>query len=326
MYENPEVFQNTAVIIPVYFEPEVEADRIGSILESTFRHQELFCLRENLLAVVDSGSAAEAVFRESVAGSALQGVRVHSLQKNRCKAGAVKEGLEILLDQTRAEYFVTRDCDGDHFLEDLPRLINFLLHCRNLTGNENICVMGSRASLAKPMGWVRQEWENLTNDFITGLLSLKLAVEGRVLDQRFWNGSPPDIQSGYRVYSREAARLAVQGLKKLPEKREILKFACEFEPFIDLSLAGGLFCQVNRLTLVEQPVSSYQGTDYSLAYGSYLGHATSRLGVEFDKSLLLFDNAISRSPLFYTDYREEVLKCRSFLDDTTQAPAQAPFV
>lgn len=326
MYRNPDVFQRIAVVVPVHFSPEEDAGLIRGILEKTFLNQGLACPRENILAVVDIGTAAEEIFKSASSESALFGIKVHTLQKNRCKAGAVREGLEILLQETSAEYFTTRDCDGDHFVEDMPRMVDFLAHASKASGNRSVCIMGSRASLEKPMGWVRQEWERLTNDILTGMISLKMGESGRVMDQRFWNGCPPDIQSGYRVYSREAAATAVSGLLNLPEERAILNFACEFEPFVDITLNGGFFCQVNRLTLVEQPVSSYRNADFALDYGSYLKHAGSKMKLHPEGVLQLADNALSRSPLFYTDHRHELLQFREILAGSN-GPGffQAPF-
>ena len=325
MYNNPDIFQQIAVVIPIHFRPEEDVDLIRGILEKTFRNQDLVCPRKNILAVVDKGSKAEGVFLDSNSVSTLHGIRVHTLQKNRCKAGAVREGLEVLLRDTGSEYFVTRDCDGDHFVEDLPRLVHFLVHAIKVSGNRKACVMGSRSSLEKPMGWVRQEWEKLTNDFLTAVIRLKLASGGRVLDERFWNGSPPDIQSGYRVYSRSAAETAVKGLSALPEDRHILNFACEFQPFIDICLENGFFCQVNRLTLVEQPVSNYGNADYAKDYGSYLAYAAEYLKLNRETAVLAFDNALSRNALFFTDFRDELIRCRSILGGNLEPPLHAPF-
>ena len=326
MYKTPDILEKVAVLIPVYFKPGEDPKLIRGILEDTFRHQASICRSENLLAVVDRNSAAERIFREAGEQSPLYGVKIHILRENRCKAGAVREGLENLLSRTDAEYFATRDCDGDHFIEDLPRLVHFLLYASDLTGNQTVCVMGSRASLEKPMGWIRQEWENLTNDFLTSAIAFRLAENLGVIDQRFWNGNPPDIQSGYRLYSRRAARIAADSLGALPEDRHILKFACEFEPFVDISLQGGFFCQVNRLTLVEQPVSSFSDSNYALDYGSYLKYLVNKLDINLDTALLLFDNALSKRSLFFTDHRRELLECRSLLEDEPSIPLQAPFV
>lgn len=327
MYIDSELPGRISVLVPVHFREDEEPELIRRILDNTFRHQELFCHQKNILAVVDQGTVAETILRNAGSKDSFNGVRIHSLRKNRCKAGAVREGLEVLLEDNSLDLFVTRDCDGDHFIEDLPRMASFLEYASAETGNPKCCVMGSRTSLEKPMGWVRKEWELLTNDILTGMLKCKLGKDGRVMDERLWNGHPPDIQSGYRAFTRQAAKSAVESLKRLPEDRAILKFACEFEPFVDISLEGGLFCQINRLTLVEQPVSNFSDSDFAAEYGSYIKYLAGRLGISGHSSALLFDNALSRSSLFFTEYRTELYKCREIIaGNNVNQPVQPPFV
>jgi len=327
MYDDLELFHRIAVLIPVHFRPEEDPQLIRDILDNTFRHQELFSPRENTLAVVDRDTVAEEILRGAESNESFYGTRILTLQKNRCKAGAVREGLELLLENETLEFFITRDCDGDHFIEDIPRMVSLLEHASRITDNTNLCVMGARASLDKPMGYVRREWELLTNDILTGMLKCRMGRDGRVMDERLWNGLPPDIQSGYRAYSRDAAIKAVECLKRLPEDRTILKFACEFEPFVDINLNGGVFGQINRLTLVEQPVSSFADSDFSLEYASYLKYLAERLSMTAESSLVLFDNALSRCSLYFTDHRDELHRCREIIAGRSiPPPIQPPFV
>lgn len=327
MYMSPDIRERVAVVIPVHFPAEADIDQIKSILENTFLNQADLCPQENILAVVEENSAAEGIFKSAPPNSPLSGVRIYSLTKNRCKAGAIQAGLEFMLRETACDFFVTRDCDGDHFLEDIPRMVHLLIDIFAKTANPLICVMGSRSSLAKSMGWIRQEWEYLTNDFLTALLDIKLGSQGRVVDQRFWNGVAPDIQSGYRVYSRSAAEATVSCLEKLPDDRNILKFSCEFEPFVEISLLDGIFAQVNRLALVEQPISSYRNSDFALEYGSYLHYRADKSGISPETALRIFDNVLSRRELFFTDHRADLLRCRELLGNGDQSIfLQSPFV
>ena len=170
-----EAREKLAVVVPVYFEPSVGKETILPILQNVFKDSELFCRPECLVAVVDRDSKAEELLQSSANGP-LPGLRVHQLQKNRAKAGAIREGLQVLLDTTRAEYFVTRDCDGDHILEDIPRMVSLAEDVRLQTGREVVTVMGVRPSLEKPMSWARQEWELLTNLILLELSSFLLVL------------------------------------------------------------------------------------------------------------------------------------------------------
>lgn len=316
----------TAVVVPVYFSPEVDGREIRSILENTFADNALFCHPERVLAVVDRETRAEAVLLEAKPDSSFYGLPVHILEVNQGKAGAVREGLSELLKRTDVSYFVTRDCDGDHVIEDLPRMVSLADAIGRDTGKELITVFGVRPSLAKPMGWVREAWERLTNAIFLDAVQFLLAREGRILNQRYWNGYPLDAQSGYRVYSRRAAERAVECLSGLPDDRTLLTFACELLPFVALALEGGVIGQVQRLTLVEQPVSSYRNVSLAGVYGRLLQHLLDRYAISLDQLLEIFDNHLVATPLYFTDFREDLLECRRQLAPEAPPPWLARFL
>jgi glycosyltransferase involved in cell wall biosynthesis len=301
-----EVRASTAVVVPAYFSPEVRSEVVHSILEGVLEDSSVYCRPERLLVVVDRDTITESAVRSL-------GVPHFRLETNRGKGGAIRAGLQHLVGTSDAEYFATRDCDGDHALEDLPRLVSMAREISNLAGAGLAMVMGARPSLAKPMGWLREEWERLTNRVLQDLLAFLLAREGRVIDRRFWGGIEPDIQSGYRVYSREAADAVVQSLAGMPEDPAVWTFACEFLPFADLTLAGATFGQVQRMTLVEQPVTSYGRVDLASAYGCLLGFVADRNGVSRDTLLQLFDNHVPGTALYFSDARNQVERARKIL-------------
>jgi hypothetical protein len=309
-----------AVVVPVHFLSSVPEPQIRDILSSVFGEADLFCRRKHLLAVVDRGTTAEKVLQE------FPGLRIHSLQKNRGKAGAIGSGLAELLETSDARYFATRDCDGDHAQEDLSRLVSLAAYVERVTGSSRVAVMGARPSLEKPMGWVRDQWERLTNAVLVDLLQYALARGGRVTDRRFWGGSEPDIQSGYRVYSREAAEQTRDVLTGLPEERDILTFACEFVPFADLVAAGGVTAQAQRFTLIEQPVSNYGGVDFGRVYGRLLAYVADRHDVPRPIVRQIFDNRLVGMSLFFTGAREELFKARRLVDANAPRLSSAPFL
>jgi hypothetical protein len=308
-----------AVVVPVYFNPDVSRETILPILEGVFRDSSLFCRPENLLAVVDQDTVAEQILSDPPAGSELKGISWHRLEENRAKAGAVNEGLQRLLEVSNAEYFVTRDCDGDHILEDIPRMISMAVDVQTSAGQDLVAVMGGRPSLEKPMGWLRQEWEFLTNTVMVDLVSFALARQGRVIDRKFWNGLTPDVQSGYRVYSRSAAERTVRSLSSLPDRREVRMLACEPVPFGDLILEGAIFAQVNRLTLVEQPVSSYSRVDFGENYGHLVSFLGDRYEIPREVLVQIVDNAMVSRSIYFTDSRSQLLEFRDLI-----APGEAP--
>ena len=308
-----EVRQRLAVVVPVYFEPSSPRETILPILEGVFRDSEIFCRADSLLAVVDRGTTVEELFTDAPPGSRLRDIPVHRLGKNRAKAGAINEGLQRLLKCSQAEYFVTRDCDGDHLLEDIPRLVSLAVQVEEKTNEEVVAVMGARPSLEKPMGWLRQEWELLTNRILVDLTSYVMARDGQVIDRRFWNGVEPDVQSGYRVYNRAAAERTIACLSSLPEKREILALSCESLPFTELLIQGGVFAQVHRLTLVEQPVSSYSGLNFGESYGHLVAFLGQRYDIPEQILLRIVDNELVSRSMYFTDDREQLLHFRDLV-------------
>ena len=319
------VRRRTAIVVPTYFQPGVPEKKIRSILESTFQDQEVYCPREQVLIVVDCDTTAASVVANAGEDSSLHGIPVHLLERNRAKAGAIEVGLRQLLEATGVEYLVTRDCDGDHRLEDLPRLVAMADFLRQSGREEPLCVMGARPSLEKPMGWVREQWEELTNRVLIDLLSFALAGRKEVLDRRFW-WRPPDIQSGYRLYDRKAAELVVESLAAVPDEVDVRALSCEFIPFADLVMEGAVIGQVDRFTMVEQPVSSYSDTDFPAVYGRLLEFSASHLGIDDSVLLRLFDNRLLNTSLFFTDARAELLRCREILAPQADPVVLPPFV
>ncbi len=301
-----------AVVVPVHFDPSVPENQIYNILEPVFRDQALFCRPERSLVVVDRNTAAERVLSSSPNAS-FSGLPIHVLPKNRAKAGAVAAGLAGVMENSDFQFVITRDCDGDHAAEDIPRLVSMGFDIQEQVENELISVIGARQSLEKPMGWVREQWERLTNRILLDLVRFSLAQAGAVADERFWGGQDPDLQSGYRLYSRKAAEQAVRCLEALPEDRTVWTFSCEYVPFAELMIRGGIFGQVRRLTLVEQPVTSYGSVDLAEAYGRLMVYVGNNYGIPTSVLLQSFDNAVSSLSLFFTDRREELLRCRRLI-------------
>jgi len=306
-----ETRQRVAILVPVYFEPSVEETQVRSILENTFAEHSLFCDQENTLAVVDAGTVAESVLKNSSRRSRLYGIPLCCLEKNHGKTGAVREGLRQLLAQSGAEFFLSRDCDGDHLLTDLPRVVSMADRMEKILAHETVTIFGTRPSLEKPMNWKRQQWEVLTNSVTVDLTEFVVSRRnGRILDRRFWNGYPLDLQSGYRLYSRAAAELAVDSLTVLPDERNVYLMACEMMPFPEISVSGGVVGQVQRATMVEQPVSSYSQVPFARVYADLFLFIAEHYQIPESVLLSSFDNHLVSSQAFFSDLREELLQCR----------------
>lgn len=317
-----ETRDRVSIVVPVHFRPMVAAETIAAILESTFAEHTLFCRLENTVVVVDRDSPAERVLRAAGRGSSLHGLRLHVLDRNLGKTGAIRAGLDRLLKETGSPYLVTRDCDGDNVLEDLPRLASLADQIGSDTGSAKTAVFGARPSLAKPMGWIREQWERLVNQVIVDVVGFLLARAGRVLDRRYWNGYPLDLQGGYRLYSRAAAEIAVGSLTGLPEDPEVYLLACETLPFPALSLEGGVVGQAQVTTRVEQPVSNYSHLSFSRCYGGLLAFIAERYKVPPETMVALFDNRLLDLGAWFSSARGELLECRSRFSPDAPPPVK----
>ncbi len=301
-----ETRRRVGIVLPVYFKPQVPESTIRALLARVLADSEVFCRPENLLVVVDRDTAADRILRE------VPDLRIHRLERNRAKAGAVAAGLHGLLEGSEAEILITRDGDTDHNLEDIPRLASRLVEVQEAAGSP-AAVMGARISLAKPMGWVREQWELLTNGILLDMVSFRLAQRGRVMDRRFWAGLPADIQSGYRAYDRQAAALCAACLHDLPDDRDLLTFSCEFVPFVEILVQGGCFGQVLRSTLVEQPVTSYGDVQFEVTYARLLGYLAQRYGIAPEVLAAMAENHVADSDLLYSDLRGRLDRFLSLL-------------
>ena len=157
------------VVIPVYNESQVIADVID----------EVNGCGSYFIIVVDDGSNDNTF--ETVKGKNVLALR-HRL--NRGKGAAVKTGITAA-NKMRMDVVVTLDGDGQHDPEDIPRLIEPILK------GEVDVVLGSR----------------MTDS--TGMPAIKVIANtiGNVITWLFYGILVTDSQSGFRAYSRYAARI-----------------------------------------------------------------------------------------------------------------------
>ncbi len=318
-----EIRSRVAQLVPVHFTDQVPPAQIHRILEATFADNSYFCSPGQTWVVVDAGTVAESTFRKAGDDSPLRGLNLRSLDANQGKTGAIREGLSWILTESQAEYVVTRDCDGDNRIEDLPRLV---LLADAMSGESPVCVFGCRPSLVKPMNWERLQWESITNQVILELISHLLAQQGQTLVKNYWNQPELDLQSGYRLYDRQSAEIASRSLLALPADREIYLLACEISPLIELSLQGGRVGQVYRSTQVEQPVSSYAAMNFAVFYGKLLAYYAEAYGIERRLLRQMFDNALVESDGMHSDLRTALLECRQIIDATAPSLQRPPLL
>jgi hypothetical protein len=311
------------LVVPVWY-PEDAADALCETLLRTTLADWASCLRPEHVALVVDGvprlAALAERLREELSGGAF---RVLAPAVNQGKGGALVVGWEALLGDPALQFIATRDADGDHFLDDLPHLYRLGEQMVRETGNARVLVIGRRAAVHPPLGWLRGEYEWAANAMLVEALQFSLARGGRVLPRQYWAADLPDLQSGYKLYSRAACEEAVRALRKAVQERpelQPLRRGMEILPFAAGCAAGGITGEAPRVTFSNQPVTSYGRVDRVRFFGDPLAWTLNELEIEPDAARGIIDNALARSALM-TDPagRRELLDLRRHILETLAA-------
>lgn len=307
------------MVIPTWFPSDLPIAEAERLLYTTLTGASS-CVNAEDLVVVSDGSPVASAAAVAVRGrldEAWDGqFLILEIEENEGKGAALEAGICELLERrgTPLEWITVRDADGDHLMDDLPHLYRAGTQLAEENPDRPVCVIGRRNNVHAPLGWLRGELELLLNEALVEGVAYALAGTGRVWDTRYLAERAPDLQSGYKLYSRAAAQLAVTALQDeaatYPDLH-LMRTGMEIVPFVTVAVEGGVFAEVERKTFYDQPVTSYGKVDLAQFYGSKLAWALLRCGVPADQALILLDGALARRPLF-TDPtgREIVLRMR----------------
>ncbi len=306
------------LVVPAWFAPDTSPQLARELLHATLGDLPSCLAPADALVVVDGSPVAAAAARAVLAGLSAGGAppfRIHELPENQGKGAALALGIRLLLEERpQLTWIAIRDADGDHFLDDLPHLYRAGEQVREAYPDRPVWVVGRRSSVHAPLGWIRGEYELLLNEVIVEAVAFARARAGRVWDTRFLIDRVPDLQSGYKLYTAEAARLSLKAIATeataYPDL-DLGRTGMEIVPFVALALNGGICVEGERKTFFDQPVSSYGRADRAAFYGSKLAWALLKCELPAEASARLLDGALARRPLF-TDPagREELLRFR----------------
>lgn len=295
--------EQLGLVIPVWFAPDMSPDQMRRLLAGALADNELFVRPDRLLLVVDGCEHAEGATQQVAEDfEARVGTPPVVLCKetNEGQGGAVCFGFEWLMEHTPVTYFASRDADGDHDIYDLPQLFRLLRRMQELEGSDLVYVLGQRGSLHRPMGFARGEYEWLLNELTVQAVRYELARRGRVPDLRYCSllPSPPDFQSGYKVYTRRTAELFVTALREAdrqePEAR-VLRWGIQFVSTVELLLSGAAAGSLYRLTYDQQPQTTFEDADNRLiAYGQQVAWLFGRLRIPVHVALRWWDETTQR--------------------------------
>lgn len=293
-------------VVPVWVPREMPAETVLEFLRATLADVELFIAPQRLVLVVDGCPHAEAPVRqvaEEVAERAGTRPQVLVCAVNGGKGAAVCLGFERLLEDPAVEALNVRDCDADHDIYDLPQLFRLFERVRaHLRGEaperaDDVFVLGCRGTLTRPMGAARGHLEAVLNRLTVEAVNLQLARSGSAVDERFTAryGRVPDFQSGYKLYSRSAARVVMDALHRAdaaaPEL-QVMRWGVEFIPTVELLLRGFTPAALYRLTWDGQPQTTFDDSDLPRAYSQQIAWLFERLRIPAGTGLRLLDNEL----------------------------------
>jgi hypothetical protein len=311
------------VVIPAWFAPETAPEAAAALLLTTLAGSDAVVAPHDVIVVADGSpvaAAAAAALRERLGHEWGYPFQLLELPENQGKGAALVAGMRALLrDGDGPAWIATRDADGDHFVDDLPHLFRVGEQVATECPGQPVCVLGRRASVHAPLGWVRGEYEWLLNEVIIDAISFARAGDGGVWDTRYLVARVPDLQSGYKLYQRQAAAhalAALQGAAAARPELDLWRTGMEIVPFVSLALARGIFAEVERKAYFDQPVTSYGRLDLPRFYGDKLAWALRRCGLPAYAAALLIDGALARRPLYLDPQgRADLLRLRALVLD-----------
>jgi len=328
--------QSVGMLIPVWFREETGEDGCYELLGRALGDVEVFVQPQNLLLIVDGCPVAEEPTRRlqsELAERLGQPCRLRVLDENLGKGGVLVEGFRELLGNESLRWLSVRDDDGDHSIWDLPHLFRLGEQMRaaaTLRSSDTslrstseptdlIVICGRRASLDRPLGTWRAEYERLVAELVWEALKAALAAQGKALNTQYLNAYSryPDLQSGYKLYSRAAAQLAADALEREAASHpayRLLGWGVEVVAAVEVLLAGGLWGEMMRVAYETQPQTTFDEAARWEEYGREAAWALRRLGLPPAAALQLLDNALPQCRLYQGRAgREELLKMRAFV-------------
>ncbi len=297
----------TALVMPQWFAADIDADRVDQVLRANLAGVDTYVLPERVCLVVDACPAAEAAVTDLNAQRAADGLEPYVVvvnDENLGQGGSLTRAFDELLRRgCKADWWITRDADGDHFINDLPHLARLACEMTTATDADYLMVIGRRINVHRPMTWLRGELEELINRTMMAALAYRLARRGQVIDRRFMHPDAllPDTQSGYKLYTPELIRRVVEEyarFRKPPWRPDTFRYLGQVAPFWVCIDAGGVCGEVMRASLTDQTVSSFGPDTFRRQYRAKLHYVLKRSDLPGPVASQILANSILRSALW----------------------------
>lgn len=289
--------ERLGMTLAIWFPAHMPADAALQFLRQTLDDVELFVDPAHCVLVVDgcptAVAPAEAAARE-VAERCGTTPPLVVKQVNEGQGGAVACGLEWLLANTSVQYLCTRDADGDHDIYDVPQLLRRVLEVQEQERTDAVFGVGARSDLHRPMGYARGELEGVLNE----VTLMTLASMGHPVKLQYCrlHGPWPDLQSGFKLYTRTTADLAARSLREAHRREPHLlplRWGVQFITTAELLHAGAVPVTHLRLTYDQQPQTTFEGADnLARAYGIQLAWLMRRFSIPPQRAWPILDAAL----------------------------------
>ncbi len=296
--------ERVGMVIPTWFPPTMPLDEVKQFLRLTLADVELFARPERVLLVVDGCPTALPAAHEA-AGEVARRTGTHSVVLdagvNRGKGGAISNGFRRLLEWGDTELLCVRDADNDHSIYDLPALLGVAAKIEQVEQTDNYWVLGRRRSLERPLGFPRGEYERILNVLTCRAVDFALAREGRarVTTYHAAQGPTPDLQSGYKLYTRATAGRLIEGLERADREdpTEPLRWGAEFVPAVELYMRGAILGEASRSTYDVQPQTTFDESDRVDAFGKQIAWLFRRLAIPVQAAQAWLDGVLAATPI-----------------------------
>lgn len=325
--------ETTGMTVAIWVGEDADLNEAAALLHRTLDDVELFVRPRNVVLVIDGcphirGPTEDVC--DAVEERCGNRPRIEENEENEGQGGAVASGIELLLAETEVNYICTRDMDADHDIYDVPQLYRKLRKVQDHEGSDKAFVVGERADLHRPMGYGRGELEAMLNEVtIQGLTATGCVPQ---LKHCRMYRHYPDFQSGFKMYTRPAARAAAEALRGLDDRRpdlEPLKWGVQFISTVELLLQKAVPASIQRLTFDEQPRTTFVGHgNFAQAYGRQVAWLFQRLQLKPETGWAILDNSLARTMLVtVAGGYETIVELREYVAEHTwgsEAPPAPP--
>lgn len=287
----------TGMIIPAWHPDSMRVSEIERALTPCLADVALFVKPRNILLVVDGAPATACAARNI--RDRRGGFEILTLKRNVGKGGAVAAGIERLLENPSIQYIVIRDHDNDHLVNDVPNLVRLTAHIQKTEGSDRVLTIGRRFSIHRCLGFVRGEFEWMMNEVITEAVKYTLACRGQTLNTQYFAAYDflPDLQSGFKCYTRTTAELLIHSLDqagRMTPDLDLPRHGAEVPVVVETLLSGGTIGEISRLAEEHSPMTTYDLAGRFQVKGTVLAWTLQRTQVPLGVARQMLQNAIAR--------------------------------